>query len=215
MSVEILPKSEFKKQRVEQAMQRGRKKKISWIVGIIAVVLLVAGGVWRYVVRDAAEGPGVFYPEVGREHVPLGTTPSKPYNSNPPSSGAHFNSPANWGVYDYEAHDQIFLHNLEHGGVWIAYRPNVSQEVVRALQSIVDDVGGAQSAKIIMVPRPLNDTDIAIVAWSRVLKFDLVDGAFTEQQTEDVREFHRQFRNSGPEGFVPPTMPGIDPKSVQ
>src|SRR3989338_4176725 len=203
MDGENTSRNEVKKQRVEQAIQRNKTKKVLWVVFTLVILAGAAGGAVWYNQRNIAEGPGVFYPEVGKEHIPLGSPPSVSYNSNPPSSGAHFNSPANWGVYDYEVRDQIFIHNLEHGGVWIAYRPTISQEAVGALQSIVDEVGGARGAKIVMAPRPLNDADIAVVAWSRVLKFDLADSVFTEQQKEDVREFYLQFRNSGPEGFVP------------
>jgi hypothetical protein len=161
--------------------------------------------------RVEEEAVGEIFQDVGREHIPLGSAPPSPYNSNPPSSGGHFRSPANWGVYGDEVNDQIFIHNLEHGGVWIAYRPEVSQEVIGALQSIVDEVGGS---KIVMAPRSTNDTDIAMVAWSRVLKFDLVDGALTEGQKNDLRAFYRQRKDRGPE-FVPDIMPGIDPKEIQ
>lgn len=205
--------NEFEKNRMEQALKR---KRIRTIFVVAGVFLLAAGisvaGVWFVRSRKTVIHAPVFtYDEVGREHIPLGATPPKLYNSNPPSSGGHFRSPANWGVYDYEVHDQIVIHNLEHGGIWIAYRPTLSQSMVGELKKIADEFGGS---KIVMAPRSANDADVAVVSWGRLIKFDMVNGVLSDEQKEDVRAFYQSFKNKGPE-FVPDGMPGIDPKSVQ
>ena len=154
--------------------------------------------------------PGEFFPNVGQEHVPLDQEPPKPYNSNPPSSGAHFSSPARWGVYDSEVPDKLFIHNMEHGGVWISYRPNATKEVVAQLNAIVQEFGGS---KIVMAPRSANDADIAVAAWSRVMKLQIKGGVLTDLQKNEIRRFYRAFKNKGPE-FVPDTMQGVDPKEL-
>lgn len=200
-----------KKSRIDEAIRRRKIRRMLLIAGIllavVGVILLIA---W-FAIRSAKNAPGVSYPEVGREHIALQAPLPKPYNSNPPSSGGHYESPANWGVYDYEVPDRLFIHNLEHGGIWIAYRPSVSAHVVEHLKTVVSEFGGS---KIVMAPRSANDNDIAIVAWSRVLKLDLVNGDITDEQLDQVRAFYKTFKNHGPE-FVPDTMPGVDPKSVQ
>lgn len=195
-------------------IRAARKKLMRRLVGVgLSVGVLVGLVIWFAVFMRNRETalPGVFYPPVGVEHIPLGSPSPTPYNSNPPASGGHFGSQANWGIYDYEVHDQIFMHNLEHGGIWIAYRPAISPEAVRQLKEIVNEYGGS---KFVMAPRSLNDADVAIVAWTRVLKFDLTGGKLSDDQIEGVREFYKAFKNRGPE-FVPDTMPGIDPKEVQ
>lgn len=198
-------------ERIESARRKRMQKRVFFIV--LAVLILagaVIGGVTHSKKRQA-NLPGTFYPSVGAEHIPFRAEPKTPYNSNPPSSGSHFSYPANWGVYDYEVHDQIFIHNLEHGGVWIAYKPTVSSSTVEALKGIIDSFGGS---KWIMAPRASNDADIAIVAWTRVLKFDLSGGELSEEQRKEIGRFYKAYKNKGPE-FVPDTMPGVNPKEVQ
>ncbi len=203
-------KNQDKKNRMDQAIKRKRTKMLVWVVCIIVVVAgLIWGSIW-YSKQRIKNLPGIAYENVGQKHIPLGQEPPKPYNSNPPSSGAHFPSPANWGIYDYEVPDQLFIHNLEHGGIWISYLPTVSKDVVVKLTAIADEFG---RSKIVMGPRSKNDADIAIVAWTRVLKLNLENGMLTDTQKSQIEEFYKAFKNHGPE-FVPDTMPGVDPKAV-
>jgi len=47
------------------------------------------------------------------------------YQTDPPSSGAHYSIPgqatANWGFYDRSIAPEYYVHNLEHGGVVLLY----------------------------------------------------------------------------------------------
>lgn len=200
-----------KKSRVDEAIRKRNIRRLLWTAGILLLGFAVIWLIVSLVAWRAKNTPGASFGEVGREHIDFQTPLPKPYNSNPPSSGAHYASPANSGVYDYEVNDKIFIHNLEHGGIWIAYRPNVPVAVIEDLKGIVKEFDGS---KIVMAPRSANDADIAIVAWNRVLKFDLADSVLSDQQKSDLRRFYRAFKNHGPE-FVPENMGGVDPKSVQ
>ena len=195
-------------------VQATRRKVVKRLV-LLGFVLVIAGGLtlWLvfYLKNREQNLPGVFYPTIGAAHVPLNSAPPVPYNSNPPSSGAHFSTPARWGIYDYEVNVQIFIHNLEHGGIWISYRPDVAAGVVNDLKKITEEFGGS---KIVMAPRSANDADIALAAWSMVLKIDSAESTLTESQKQQIREFYKRFKNRGPE-FVPDTMLGVDPKSVE
>ena len=178
----------------------------------MGVVIVLGGGGYglvRYSREYSGNLPGVFFESQGQQHVALNTPFA--YNSNPPTSGPHFSQPANWGVYDYEVKDQIFIHNLEHGGIWIAYRPTVPPAVVDQLKAIVSEFSGA---KVVMAPRSANDADIAVAAWSHVYKFDLTGDTLAPEWVNGIRRFYKALRDRGPE-FVPGNMPGIDPKSVQ
>ncbi|MEK7541335.1 MAG: DUF3105 domain-containing protein [Patescibacteria group bacterium] len=205
----LLSKADMKRARGHEALRRRRAARAILIIGGVAAAALLAGGSIWWARQQSANAPGETYPDQGQEHVPLDRAFS--YNSNPPSSGPHYASPANWGVYDYEARDKLFIHNLEHGGVWISYKPSVDARVVEHLKSIVQEFGGS---KLVMAPRLANDSDIAVAAWTRLLKINLVDGDITEEQLNQIRAFYRAYKNKGPE-FVPDTMPGVDPKSVQ
>lgn len=201
-------------ERIERIESARRKRRLQRVLFIVLAILLLAGvviGGVAYSKKRQANLPGTFYPSVGAEHIPYRAEPKTPYNSNPPSSGSHFSYPANWGIYDYEVHDQIFLHNLEHGGVWLAYKPTVSSSTVETLKAVIDSFGGS---KWVMAPRSANDADIALVAWTRVLKLNLDGGELREEQRKEIERFYKAYKNKGPE-FVPDTLPGVDPKTVQ
>ena len=206
---EEISKSEFKKGRMEQAARKKKLKMVFWIAAPILVIGLIIFGIVRYSSYRARNLPGVSYPAQGQEHVTLNA--SFDYNSNPPSSGPHYGQPANWGTYDYEVNDKIFIHNLEHGGIWITYRSSVSSKAIEDLKKIAEEFSGS---KIVMAPRSANDTDIAVAAWMRVLKFNLSGDTLSDTQKDEIKEFYRRLKNHGPE-FVPETMPGVDPKEVQ
>ncbi|MEK9148084.1 MAG: DUF3105 domain-containing protein [Patescibacteria group bacterium] len=185
---------DVKQQERERAIARARWRKImrcSIWTALIAVA--VAGTVFALVRfnQRSSTGPGMTIPDQGAQHVSLGTPFD--YNSNPPTSGPHHASPAEWGVYKEEIHDQILIHNLEHGGIWVAYKPGVSPDVISRLEAVASEFG----RKVIMAPRPANDADIALAAWNHLDKFSAAE--FSEER---VRNFIKAYRNRGPE-FVP------------
>lgn len=204
-----MSRGEAKRVARQDAARRKNKAKWFWVCGGALAVIGIAGLIVWAGAKKAKNAPGASFPMQGQEHVALDYQFT--YNSNPPTSGPHYASPANWGVYDYEVNDKFFIHNMEHGGIWISYKPTVSVEVVDNLKKIVDKFGGS---KLVMAPRGANDSDIAVAAWTRVLKLDLVNGDITDDQMNQIRAFYKAFKNKGPE-FVPDTMPGVDPKSAQ
>lgn len=124
---------------------------------------------------------------VGREHIESGT-PGGNYNSDPPTSGPHWNGPANKGVYDKEFPDEQLIHNLEHGYIWISYKPGVGDDVINKLKAIVEK----NDWKIVMEPREKDDAKIILAAWGRLLKMD-------DLNENTVRDFINTYRNRGPE----------------
>lgn len=207
----VEPQVTEREHRITAARRARIVKRALWV----AFFVLLASGLAAAMVyfgRSApgsGEGPGESFASQGQDHVAL-RTPFE-YNSNPPSSGPHYQSQANWGIYDHEVLDQIFIHNLEHGGIWIAYRPTIAPQALEDLKALVKELAGR---KIVMAPRAANDADVALVSWTRVLKFDLVGSGLSPDQQALVRAFHRAWINHSPEQ-VPDFMPGVDPKSVQ
>ncbi len=203
------PRAEIKKSRVEEALATRRRKKILfWSGGGVIIILFIGVIIW-FATRPQAPLPGVSYANLGQDHVPLDHQDT--YNSNPPTSGPHYPSPANWGVYDYESNDKIFIHNLEHGGIWISYKPSVSKDVVVELKSFVDSFSGS---KLIMAPRSANDADVAVAAWTHLYTFNISGGHLSVQQKKDLETFYVRLKNNGPEN-VPDAMTGVDPKAVK
>jgi len=184
-------KVNFKKIRIQQATQRKKMKRIFWMGFSLALAALLGSG-FIFVGRGRNQNlPGVFIPDQGREHVGAGH--SHLYNSNPPTSGWHFPQAAEWGVYKEELPDELLVHNLEHGGIWISYRPNIPEDIRQKLENFYNKYG----RKIIVTPRSKNDSDIALAAWTRLDKFSIA-----EYSEERVEKFIKAYRNKGPE-FVP------------
>ena len=128
-------------------------------------------------------------PIQGANHIQINSS-HPPYNSNPPSSGLHYPNTANWDFYDRELPDEQFIHNLEHGGIWIAYRPDLDSSLVEALE----DTAKPFRRRIIMTPRASNDEDIALVAWGWLDKFPA-----SEFSQKRVIDFINEFIDQGPE----------------
>ena len=88
------------------------------------------------------------------------------------------------------------MHNLEHGHIWFAYKPDLTFEQIEALANIAKDYG----SRIIMTPRAANDSPIAIVAWEHVYKLEAVDA----DAEHKIRAFVDAYRNiAGPERNIP------------
>ncbi len=186
-----ISRGDTKKLRALEAVRRKNFKKALLVGSVVLVIaLLVFGLVWwnKWTSKNL---PGMVITDQGREHV--GPEHKHTYNSNPPTSGPHFSSPAEWGVYKEELADEILIHNLEHGGIWISYKPDVPDDVRVKLENFYEKWG----RKIIVTPRVKNDTDVALVAWGHLDKFGV-----SEYSDERVDRFIKAFRNKGPE-FVP------------
>ncbi|BDP40297.1 hypothetical protein DAETH_02660 [Deinococcus aetherius] len=60
------------------------------------------------------------------------------YAENPPAGGPHNPIWQNCGVYDQPLYNEYAVHSLEHGAVWITYRPDLGAEGIAALKTLVD-----------------------------------------------------------------------------
>lgn len=180
----------------QRASQARRSKLMRRLIMWAVVLIVIIGGVYLFVLYLKHQDqtlPGVVYEMQGREHIEPGSKHDS-YNSNPPTSGPHYASPAPWGVYRDALPDGQLIHNLEHGGVWISYKPGISQDIAQKLEGFSKKYG----SKIIVTPRKENDTDIALTVWTRLEKFNA-----GEYSDERVDNFIRRLRNkTAPEPFA-------------
>ena len=176
----------IEKEKVQQEERRARKiKKISrWVLALIIVAGL-AYGILEMAKRSNEARPGDHHAIEGREHIAPGEEHEE-YNTNPPTSGAHGN-PVPWGVYEEELLDENLVHNLEHGGIWISYK-DLNGEDIEQLRSIAKQY----PRSVILTPRNLNDTSIAVASWGRLMKLDSVD-------EERIIDYIKQNTNKSPE----------------
>lgn len=83
------------------------------------------------------------------------------YNSFPPSSGPHYQSPAAWNIYEDPIQQTILVHNLEHGGIIIQYG-DVGSDALDDLRSFYqDDPNG-----LVVAPYPKLGKRFALTAWN-------------------------------------------------
>ncbi len=155
---------------------------------ILVAILVVAAGVLLVATRPNVKPPTLEdFPSVGRTHIAEGDT-HPPYNSNPPTSGWHYATPADWGIYDQQLPDETVIHNLEHGGIWISYRDASDKQLIAALKDLVNKYPD----HVILTYRPTNDRAIAVAAWQHLLKMDALD-------TSMVVNFIAKYIYQGPE----------------
>ena len=178
------------------------KKKMKKLL-VWAVVLVVAGlGFWtaklpKFQASDTPEVKGEFFPAQGREHIATGAT-HPDYSSDPPTGGWHYDTTAQAGIYDKELPDEQLIHNLEHGHVWLSYRPDLDPAVIDKLAEIAKSYG----SKIIMAPRSKNTSPIALASWEYLLKLE----SFDQLQVEGFIKAHR---DKGPEKIPAMGEPGF------
>ncbi len=182
---------------------------------IIVVLIIASGGLYIWMNKSKIESVELKDLHVknvtilGREHVEKETKVK--YNSNPPTSGSHFDEWTKSGVYNEPTEDGYLVHSLEHGYIIISYNceyqiSNIKNqkegtksaeidekeclEFVKRLDGFVKE----DSWKMILIPRPNLDTNFALTAWGKIDKFNIKDASL-----ERVKSFKEAFRGKGPE----------------
>lgn len=156
---------------------------------IIVSIMLVASLVWwsNKSGTTTAVLAGEYHQSEGNDHVPEGTKVE--YKTNPPTSGNHYAKEVNWGVYTSELLDEQLVHNLEHGGVNVFYQADKIS--LTDLNDLTTEVKQYRS-KVILAPRSINNTLLALASWEYMLKLDKFDHA-------KIAQFLKNNRNHGPE----------------
>jgi len=162
------------------------------IAVVVAGVLLARGTGSSPPVADTSPGAPVPTME-SRDHVPEGTTVE--YSTNPPTSGQHWASTAQWGVYTSRPPvDERLVHNLEHGGVIISYNPEqLDAPTIDQLETLADELYRERPC-IVLTPRETiqDDKPFALAAWGVLALLDDYDEAA-------IRAFWRDHVARGPE----------------
>ena len=150
---------------------------------------IVAGAVGLIWLTSPGAEVGQAFPNQGQEHIAVGAA-HLPYNSNPPTSGPHYLNPAAWGIYQAGLPDEVLIHNLEHGGIWISYN-NIDRTTKQRIEALARE----HPDKMIVTPRALDDAKIVLASWRHLLKLDTFD-------EETVISFIKANKNRAPEPNV-------------
>lgn len=184
----------------------------------IGFLTIFAVGFWLYKETNKPQ-PGMQIADLGRGHVPIGTP--EYYNSNPPTSGPHYEIWTRAGILDAPTDDRNLIHSLEHGYIIMSYNcdlqnPLVSQvnEASNAAMIATDSASLSEpfrsqdcttlkdnltkvfdekgKRKLIITPRPNLNVPIALTAWNRLEKL-------TQFDADRIKAFIDAYRDQGPE----------------
>jgi len=132
-------------------------------------------------------------PEEGSTHVSTDTDVQ--YEANPPTSGDHYEVPAEDGAYTETPLTETLVHTLEHGRIFIQFDPAAPETVKGDLKALFDE----DPYHMVIAP---NDTDmpfeVAATAWTQSLGCPKMN----DDVFDAIRAFRDEYRDQGPE-FVP------------
>ena len=152
--------------------EKPRKRRVApVVVGVVAAVLLLAvASAVPVLVGDSdtggSESAGSL---VGVEKFELGTPKHAEgkvgYGQVPPVGGHHNPVWLECGRYAEPVRDELAVHNLEHGTVWITHRPDLSdQDVARLVDALPADG--------IISPYAGLPTPVVVTVWGIQLQLD-------------------------------------------
>jgi Protein of unknown function (DUF3105) len=158
--------------------------------------------------------PGVLkYKGLSRSHVPTTVT----YKENPPVGGNHNPVWQNCAVYTAPIANEHAVHSLEHGTVWITYRPDLAKDQVSALAAKVTG-----QAYRMLSPYPGLKTAVSLQAWGRQIfvgsasdpKVDAFLGAYTQGPQAPENGVCQGTSNTGPLQVAPSATATTAPSSA-
>lgn len=100
------------------------------------------------------------FEDVSREHLEKGV--SLDYPENPPMGGAHDEEWLTCGVYRKPVREENAVHSLEHGAIWLTYKPGLSRAQLKHLADALPEKG-------ILSPFSDMTAPVVVTAWATQL----------------------------------------------
>ncbi|PRY59417.1 uncharacterized protein DUF3105 [Knoellia remsis] len=199
---------------MRKEQQRKDRRRLGAIWGAAAVTIaIIVGAVAFAIIRDQKDTPSLAavksYKYDGGAHVQTKVD----YKEDPPVGGEHHPVWLNCGVYDKPVPNENAVHSLEHGAVWITYRPDLPKEQVDKFKDLLPDT------YTLLSPYEGLKAPAFISAWGKQLQ---LTGADDPRIEEFVKEFRQgpqtpepnALCTNGTDGSDLPTgegMPGASP----
>lgn len=147
-------------------------------IGIIC--LLIAGSIGFVVVKNKnkppqGERPGIAQKDMGGKHVAEG---SKAYGGGIPPTSGDMGQPLAWQVYEQEVPDMNLVHNLEHGGIVVSYRPDLPADQIAKIKALFSKPYSRKNfspIKAVVAPRAADESPIIMTSWRRYMKLNAYD----------------------------------------
>ena len=167
-----------KEQRRLEATQKKRKRTLSivipavLVVGGIIALIIISGlgekieGVFDFGVQDRGHDESVVFEAA----------------SLPPVGGTHSPRWQTCGIYDQPLESKNAVHSMEHGAVWITYRPDLPAAEIDTLQDLIRG-----QSYLLLSPFPNLANDVVLSAWGIQLPVESVADERIAQFIDEYR----------------------------
>jgi hypothetical protein len=172
-----MPSAKTSKQRARErtaqmrAERRHRERRRNLLLGtaiaVTAVAIIGAASLTLALRGTTSALSGVrTFSGLARSHV----TGKVSYRQQPPVGGPHDAVWLNCGIYSTPVPDRNAVHSLEHGAVWVTYRPDLSAAIVGHLRSLVREQPARRRGYVILSPYPGLPAAVVASAWGKQLR---------------------------------------------
>lgn len=175
---------ERREERRKAAEQQQRQRFLTRL-SLVAVALILVGAIafggYSLVQNQRARQPpaGVAqFSDLGNDHVDGAVA----YVQVPPVGGDHAPVWQNCGFYTAPVRNEHAVHSLEHGAVWITYRPDLPADQIDILRRLAEE-----QTFVLVSPFPNLPAPVAASAWGHQLRLESADDP-------DLAQFVRAFR---------------------
>lgn len=103
------------------------------------------------------------------------------YDREPPTNGDHAPIWQNCGFYAEPVQNETAVHSMDHGAVWVTYRPGLPTEQVDTLRQL------ARERYVLVSPYPGQPAPVIATAWRNQLYLDSARDPRLNQFVEDFR----------------------------
>lgn len=164
------------------------KQRRQWLITRLAfglLGLLVVGGVAFGVFRWNEDQQNNVRPEGVRDfEYAAGDHSTAPvqYAEVPPVGGQHDPTWQNCGYYDQPIRNENAVHSLEHGAVWLTYRPDLPADQIALLRE------KAEQTYILVSPYEEQASPVVASSWNHRLE---LEGAADERLDQFIRTFRQ------------------------
>ena len=156
------------------------------LIVVVGAVVVVFGAFAAVVFMDVRQQGGSTAPNgvtsfsnLSRAHTDKPVT----YPQTPPVGGPHDPVWQNCGFYSKPVRNENAVHSLEHGAVWITYRPDLPGGQVETLRDLAH-----RQTYILVSPYPGLPSPVVASAWGKQLKLDSADDPRLEQFVSTYRQ---------------------------
>jgi hypothetical protein len=122
------------------------------------------------------------------------------YNTNPPTTGRHYEIPAQDGIYGEAPQDEQLVHTMEHGRVIFWVKPSLPEKQRADLRALVED----DSYQMVLVPRSNMPYAVAATAWNGEPAPEgrgqlMLCNEVNDKTFDALQAFRDEHRSKGPE----------------